>query len=70
MFICSCVCARTGGRGGSAIIMLIARNPATCIYQVFLFSARVGVFQYTFSTSYSDFGRERVGCQGVGGASL
>ena len=56
--LCSYVLVYVRGRverSGSAIIMLIARNPTTCIYQVFLFSARVGVFHYTFPISYSDF---------------
>ena len=51
-------------RGGSAIIMLIARNPTTYIYQVFLFSALVGVFHYTFPISYSDFWEGRVSGSG------
>ena len=66
-YVFVCVSGRVE-RGGSAIIVLIARNPTTCIYQVFLFSARVGVFHYTFPISYSDFweGAGRVSGSGWG----
>ena len=59
-------------RGGSTIIMLIARNPTLCIYVVFLFSAGGGgISLYSPYFLHSFLGRSGLGSGNGGvGASL